>query len=246
MEVLGHSYAPAMSTEGWVKLSWHPEITFWKETERKLSICNQSAGGLSACIDDGYSWEWAGVQGTSLWKMVQLSECRLLAGRAVGALWTHRDFGRTYALVLGRVGCQGEGRSPASPNSHQMVFVIQRQHFFNLYNGFWHAVHSVRWRHGFVSVQRCFSCSSQPSLVTAVGGSITQSQRYLWDDQGGLLILSYAFSLAFQWMEAGLPGLSGQCVTADAGEAFRSVRGPAPILPHSTVVPSARARAFRK
>lgn len=30
----------------------------------------------------------------------------------------------------------GEGRSPSSPNSHQMVFVIQRQHFFNLYNDF--------------------------------------------------------------------------------------------------------------
>lgn len=140
----------------------------------------------------------------------------------------------------------GEGGSPASPNSHQMVFVIQRQHFFDLYNDFWHAVHSVRWRHGFVSVQCCFSCSSQPSLVTPIGGSMTQSQRYLWDDQGGLPILSYTFSLAFQWMEAGLPGLSGQCVTADAGEAFRSVQGPAPILPHSMVVPSARARAFRK
>lgn len=47
-------------------------------------------------------------------------------------------------------------------------------------------------------------------------------------------------------MVAGLPGLSGQCVTTDVGEAFKSVQGPAPILPHSTVEPSARARAFRK
>ena len=97
-------------------------------------------------------------------------------------------------LSAGSGWFSGEGRSPASSNSHQMVFFIQHQHFFDLYNDFWHAVHSVRWRHGFVSVQCCFSCSSQPSLVTAVGSSITQSWRHLWANQDGLLTQSYFLS----------------------------------------------------
>lgn len=75
---------------------------------------------------------------------------------------------------------------------------------------------------------------------------MTQSQRYLWADRMAFLLDHTSFCLAFQSTEAGQPGLSGQCVTADVGEAFRSVQGPAPILPHSMVVPSARDRVFRK
>lgn len=97
-------------------------------------------------------------------------------------LYTHH---RVLSAGSGRFS--GEGRSPASQNSHQTVFSIQHQHFFDLYNDFWHAVRSVRLRRGFASVQCCFLCSSQPSLVAAVGDNMTQSRRRLWADQDGLL-----------------------------------------------------------
>lgn len=99
-------------------------------------------------------------------------------------------------LSTGSGRFSGEGRSPASCNRHQMVFFIQHQHFFDLYNDFWHAVHSVCWRRGFVSVQCCFLCSSQPSLVTAVGGSMTQSHRRLWAE---LILFLSCFSVNGGW-----------------------------------------------
>lgn len=76
------------------------------------------------------------------------------------------------ALKAGSGWFSGWGRSPANPNSHQVMFSIHHQHFFSLYNDFWRALGVLEtW------VCACSVLFLVPCLVATVRGLMTQSQK---------------------------------------------------------------------